>query len=41
MLERCWTAGAPFSVVEMFQLELEGRKLIREGLIPEFMWLEA
>lgn len=41
MLERCWTTGAPFSVVEMFQLELAGRRLIREGILPEFTWLDV
>lgn len=40
MLERCWTAGAPFSVVEMFQLEIEGRRLEREGIVPDFSWLD-
>ncbi|MGJ7531453.1 ferritin-like domain-containing protein [Variovorax sp. GB1P17] len=40
MLERCWTAGAPFSVVEMFQLEIEGRKLAKEGIVPDFSWLD-
>lgn len=40
-LERCWTLGTPFSVVEMFQLGREGRRLVRSGITPDFTWLDS
>lgn len=39
-LEAGWTLGAPFGVATMFRLSLQGRHLVRQGITPEFGWLD-
>jgi hypothetical protein len=37
-LEKCWTAGEQPNVAAMFQLQIAGRNLIKNGVRPEFLW---
>ena len=39
-LEACWTLGTPFRASTMFQLAQHGRALVRQGICPEFRWLD-
>jgi hypothetical protein len=39
-IESAWSSGSEFNVAEMFALEQIGRELVREGVQPEFKWVE-
>jgi|GEM_PF-2355432 len=39
-IEQSWTIARPFDVATMFELELVGRALIRNGITPQFVWPE-
>jgi hypothetical protein len=40
-LQECWTLGEPPNVAGMFKLQILGRKLIEQGICPEFTWMPA
>lgn len=37
-LENCWITGEQPNVAAMFQLQIAGRNLIKNGVRPEFLW---
>jgi hypothetical protein len=39
-LQACWTSGAPPSVHDMNNLRTAGTMLIKQGIRPEFLWVQ-
>jgi hypothetical protein len=37
-LEKCWASGESPNVAAMFELQITGRNLIKNGVRPEFLW---